>query len=106
MTEHHDYEDEGQVRIEKKTRVRKPRMFRVILHNDDYTTMDFVVFVLKEVFHKSDSEAVHIMLKVHHTGQGIAGVYTRELAESRIDRVRELARSNQHPLRCSMEPER
>lgn len=104
MSEHD--ESDGQVRTERKTRVRKPRMYRVILHNDDYTTMDFVVWVLKGVFHRSDAEAVHIMLKVHHTGQGVAGVYTRELAETRIDRVHELARQNQHPLRCSMEPER
>ena len=104
MAEH--YDTEGHVRTEKKTRVTKPRMFRVILHNDDYTTMDFVVSVLKDVFHRSDAEAVHIMLKVHHTGYGVAGVYTRELAETRIDRVHELARQNQHPLRCSMEPER
>lgn len=93
------------VTTRKKTTVRVPRLYRVILHNDDFTTMDFVVSVLKSVFHKSDAEAVHIMLTVHHTGQGLAGVYSREMAEARVNRVHDLARKNQHPLRCSMEPE-
>ena len=67
--------------------------------------MDFVVSVLKRVFHKSEAEALHIMLTVHHKQVGVAGVFTRETAESKIDQVHQFARDHEHPLRCSMEPE-
>ncbi len=82
-----------------------PRLFKVLLHNDDYTTMDFVVEVLKRVFRKTQPEAMHIMLSVHHKGTGIAGVYSREVAEMKINQVHSLAREHEHPLRCSMERE-
>lgn len=88
-----------------RQRTRKPRLYRVLLHNDDFTTMDFVVEVLMQIFHKSEAEAVHIMLTVHHKQVGVAGVFTRETAESKVDRVHRYARESQHPLRCSMEPE-
>lgn len=90
-------------RTEKK--LKKPTLYKVLLHNDNYTTREFVVAVLKEVFHKSDPEAVQIMLHVHYNGIGVAGVYTHEVAETKIKTVEKLARENEFPLRLSMEPE-
>lgn len=86
-----------------KTRLKKPRMYKVLLHNDDYTTMEFVVFVLQGIFHHSESEAMQIMLHVHKHGVGVAGVFTREIAETRIAQVEALARKHEFPLRCSMD---
>ncbi len=77
----------------------------MLLHNDDYTTREFVVEVLKTVFHKSESDAVQIMLHVHYNGVGVAGVYTREIAETKIRTVEHLARQYEFPLRLSMERE-
>ncbi len=93
------------VDVKERTRVARPRRFQVLLHNDDYTTMDFVVHVLESIFRKDRTEAVRIMLEVHHQGIGVAGVYTREVAESRIKRAHRSARENGMPLRCSMQPE-
>jgi ATP-dependent Clp protease adaptor protein ClpS len=90
-------------RTQKK--LKKPPLYKVLLHNDNYTTREFVVAVLVEVFHKSESEAVQIMLHVHYNGIGIAGVYTYEVAETKIRKVEGLARENGFPLRVSMEPE-
>ncbi len=90
-------------RTEKK--LKKPPLYRVLLHNDNYTTRDFVVAVLKEVFHKSEPEAIQIMLHVHNNGVGVAGVYTFEVAETKIKTVEKLARENEFPLRLSLEPE-
>jgi ATP-dependent Clp protease adaptor protein ClpS len=90
-----------QTRTERRT--QKPRMYKVLLHNDDYTTMEFVVYVLQGVFNRSETDAVQIMLHVHKNGLGVAGVYTREVAETRITQVEALARSHEYPLRCSME---
>jgi ATP-dependent Clp protease adaptor protein ClpS len=100
-------ESEGGVAVEKETRekIEKPRMWRVLLHNDNYTTMDFVVLVLMSVFHKSENEAIRIMLDVHHKGTGRVGVYTREVAETKVARVLELAQQAEFPLLCTMEPE-
>ncbi len=78
-------------------------MYRVLLHNDDYTTMEFVVDILMHVFHKTIEDASLIMLNVHETGIGICGVYTYEVAETKVDTVHNLARDNGFPLRCSME---
>ncbi|HJL20356.1 MAG TPA: ATP-dependent Clp protease adaptor ClpS [Sandaracinaceae bacterium LLY-WYZ-13_1] len=86
-------------------RVQKPRMYRVLMHNDDYTTREFVVDVLRTVFHHSETEAVRIMLHVHYNGVGVAGVYTREVAETKIQTVEQLAREREYPLQLSMEPE-
>ena len=88
-------------RTERK--LQKPRMYKVLLHNDDYTTMEFVVYVLQGIFHRSETDAMQIMLHVHKNGIGVAGVYTREVAESRIAQVEALARAHEYPLRCSME---
>ena len=80
-------------------------MYKVMIHNDDYTPMDFVVMVLTNIFAKSESEAVQIMLNVHNQGAGLAGIYPRELAEMKVHNVEEIARQLQHPLRCSMQQE-
>ena len=94
-----------ETRDKKKQKTKPPRMYRVIFHNDDFTTREFVVEVLKTVFLKSDSEAVAIMLKVHHNGVGVAGVYTKDIAETKSLLVEHLARQNGFPLRLSIEPE-
>ena len=83
--------------------IREPRRFRVLLHNDDYTTMDFVVHILRRVFHKSEAEALGIMLAVHKQGLGICGVYTAEVAETKVDVVHAMAKAAGFPLRASLE---
>lgn len=83
--------------------VREPRRYKVLLHNDDYTTMEFVVQVLVGVFHKSENEATQIMLNVHNHGVGVCGEYTAEVAELKVSLVHRLARESGYPLKCSME---
>jgi ATP-dependent Clp protease adaptor protein ClpS len=99
--------EEGGVATERETRqkIDKPRMYKVLLHNDNYTTMEFVVMVLVSVFRKSESEAVQIMFDVHRKGIGVAGVYQREIAETKVERVLQLARQAQFPFMVTMEPE-
>lgn len=92
---------ETKERAEQKT--GKPPYYNVFLLNDDYTTMDFVVHILEQVFHKSPVEATQIMLHVHKKGKGLAGVYVREIAETKADEVHKLAREHEFPLKCSME---
>jgi ATP-dependent Clp protease adaptor protein ClpS len=89
--------------VEDEVDLREPRMFRVILHNDHYTTMDFVVEVLISVFHKPAAEATRIMLDVHRKGKGICGVYTYDIASSKVSLVHSIAKEREFPLRCSME---
>ncbi len=86
-----------------RTRAEQPPLFRVLMHNDDYTTMDFVVEVLQKVFHKSATEANRIMLHIHHKGVGVCGVFPYEVAETKIAQVHRLARQTGFPLRCSLE---
>lgn len=86
-----------------KRKLEKPRLYKVLLHNDDYTTMEFVVHVLQSVFHRSEADAVQIMLHVHRNGVGVAGTYTYEIAETRVVQVETLAKENEFPLRCSLE---
>ena len=86
-------------------RLKRPPLYRVLLLNDDYTTMEFVVEVLRIVFRHSEEKAAQIMLHVHQKGAGICGVYTREVAESKVDQVLSLAQVNDHPLQCTMEPD-
>jgi len=88
----------------EQVRTKEPPMYQVILLNDDYTSMEFVVLVLETVFKKSPSEANTIMLSVHEKGAGIAGVFTKEIAETKIALVKTLARQNEFPLKCTMEP--
>jgi ATP-dependent Clp protease adaptor protein ClpS len=83
----------------------KPPLFKVLLHNDNYTTMEFVIYVLMSIFHHSEMEATRIMLEVHFQGVGVAGVFTYEIAETKISRVLSLAREYQYPLLCTMEQE-
>lgn len=85
-------------------KLKKPRMYKVLLHNDHYTTREFVVSILREVFHKTMNEATRIMLHVHTHGVGVAGVYTRDVAETKIRRVEQRAREEEHPLMLSLEP--
>jgi ATP-dependent Clp protease adaptor protein ClpS len=92
-----------ETRTEKK--LARPKLFRVLLHNDNYTTRDFVVAVLREVFHRSEGEAVQIMLHVHNNGIGVAGVYTYDVAATKVRMVEALAKDQGFPLRLSMEPE-
>jgi ATP-dependent Clp protease adaptor protein ClpS len=83
--------------------IKEPPMYKVLLHNDDYTTMDFVVQVLMLVFHKSVEQATQIMLNVHKRGIGMCGLFTYEVAETKVETVTRLARENGHPLKCTME---
>ena len=86
-----------------KPKVKRPNLYRVLLLNDDYTPMEFVVLVLERFFRKSRSEATQIMLHVHQNGVGECGVYTYEVAETKVTQVMDFARQNQHPLQCVME---
>lgn len=90
---------------ETSTELRMPRKYRVVLLNDDYTPMDFVVDVLKLFFHLQEEMAIQVMLQVHTKGRGVCGVFTRDIAETKVVLVNEYARMNQHPLLSSMEPE-
>jgi len=94
-----------QRRTRSHTRTKKPPMFKVILLNDDYTPMEFVVEILKTIFNKPHAEATRIMLHVHQNGMGVAGVYPYEIAETKVRAVEELARDNEYPLKCVMEKE-
>lgn len=105
MPEFPDIEEGGEVLVEKKTKLEKPKLFKVILHNDDFTTMDFVVFVLQYVFNRSDAEAFSIMLKVHNDGIGVAGIYPYEIANMKGEKATNLARSREYPLLCTVEEE-
>ena len=97
---------EGDLGIAADTekKLKKPKLYRVLLHNDDYTTMEFVVMVLKTVFHHRHEVAIQIMLNVHRQGIGVAGVYSYEVAETKVNKVLTMARKEEFPLRCSMEP--
>jgi ATP-dependent Clp protease adaptor protein ClpS len=94
---------EGSVLTEETIKTQEPRLYKVLLHNDDYTSMEFVIAILETIFHKSPHDATKIMLNVHNEGVGIAGVYTREICETKIAVVHQLAEKNEFPLRCSME---
>ena len=81
----------------------EPSMYRVLLHNDDYTTMDFVVMVLKKIFHKTQEQSEQIMLDVHKKGKGVCGVYTFEIAQTKVEQVKLLAKQNEFPLLATYE---
>jgi len=102
-----DSNDENQTGIVTKTRpeTKKPSLYKVLLLNDDYTPMEFVVHVLERFFNKGREEATRIMLHVHQKGVGICGVYTYEVAETKVTQVMDFSRQNQHPLQCTMEKE-
>ncbi|HOO41015.1 MAG TPA: ATP-dependent Clp protease adaptor ClpS [Syntrophales bacterium] len=85
--------------------MREPKRYRVILHNDHYTTMDFVVYVLVKVFHKPAVEATKIMLDIHRKGRGVCGIYTYDIAVTKVQRVQSMAKMRDFPLRCTIEEE-
>ena len=85
--------------------LERPRMWRVLLHNDDYTTQDFVVWVLESIFHKPRGEAFTIMMSVHRSGMGVAGVYTHDVADTKVKTTKQLAEEHEFPLLVTMEPE-
>lgn len=91
--------------VNEKEDVKEPRLYKVLLHNDNITTMQFVVQVLCEIFNKPPLQATRIMLRVHHNGVGLCGVYPREIAETRVSRVRKAASQAGFPLKCTMEEE-
>lgn len=99
------FEEGDDVELEDKPLSATPRRYKVIFHNDDYTTMEFVVDVLKRFFHKTDTEAMHVMLTVHKSGAAVAGVYTRDVAETKSTQVMDYARENGMPLMLTTEPE-
>lgn len=90
---------------ETEQRLKRPPLYRVVLLNDDFTPMEFVVDVLERFFMKGREDAVRIMLNVHQRGTGVCGVYTREIAETKVRQVMDYSRENQHPLQCTMEPD-
>jgi ATP-dependent Clp protease adaptor protein ClpS len=95
------------VEVEKQTKkkLERPKLYKVLLLNDDYTTMEFVVAILREVFLHNEVDATRIMLHVHQNGIGVAGVYTYEIAETKVHKTMALAKEHQYPLMCTMEPE-
>ena len=86
-----------------KPKLKQPSMYKVVLHNDDYTPMEFVVLLLGDLFGMSREKATQVMLHVHTRGKGVCGVFTREIAETKVAQVNEYSRQNQHPLLCAME---
>ncbi|WP_019218496.1 ATP-dependent Clp protease adapter ClpS [Bartonella florencae] len=98
-----EYRHDAILMPKMRIKLQKPKLYRVFLLNDDYTPMDFVIFILKNFFNKNFEEATRIMLNVHHNGVGECGIYTYEVAEMKIIQVRECARQNEHPLQCVME---
>jgi ATP-dependent Clp protease adaptor protein ClpS len=98
-----DFEQDEAVVTESETRLKKPPLYKALIHNDDYTTMEFVVFVLQTVFQHEEAEAIAIMLQVHMQGVGVAGIYTYEIAETKVAQVESLARAREFPLLCTIE---
>jgi len=89
----------------QEQKLQRPRLWRVLLHNDDYTTQDFVVWVLETIFHKERGEAFTIMLSVHQSGMGLAGIYTHDVAETKLKATKQLAEQHEFPLLVTMEPD-
>ena len=99
----HDTEHQESVLTETKKKTKKPPLYKVLLHNDDYTTMEFVVQILITVFRRQEADATRIMLQIHNQGMGVAGVYTYEIAEEKMNRVIAEARNHDFPLLCTIE---
>lgn len=96
---------EGGVATQERTKLARPKRFKVLLFNDDYTPMEFVVQILQEIFQKSPAEATQIMLHVHRRGVGVAGIYVLEIAETKVAQVHQRAEASELPLRAGVEPE-
>lgn len=97
--------EQAKLRERIRTDLREPQRYKVIIHNDDFTTMDFVVMILVTVFYKKTSEAEKLMLDVHNKGQAVVGIYSYDIAASKVDKATKLARDNGFPLRLSIKPE-
>ena len=105
MNDYPEFEDDGAVLAESDTKLEKPKLYKVILHNDDFTTMEFVVYILQTVFMRSDAEAFSVMLKVHHDGIGIAGIYSFEVANMKAEKAMNISKAHEYPLLCTVEEE-
>jgi len=108
MSDDKDKNDDGSnsgVVVRTRPKTKKPSMYKVLMLNDDYTPMEFVVHVLERFFNKNREEANRIMLHVHQKGVGVCGVFTYEIAETKVNQVMDFARRNQHPLQCTLEKE-
>jgi len=105
MTDKLPQGSDGLVVQEARPQLKKPQLYKVLLLNDDFTPMEFVVRVLERIFHKNREEATRIMLHVHTKGMAVCGVYTHEVAETKVRQVMLFSQENQHPLQCTLEPE-
>lgn len=101
--ENHDEGGTGLVVESAKPKLKKPPMYKVVMLNDDYTPMEFVIMILEKLFRLDHEKAIQVMLNVHQKGKGICGVYPHEIAQTKVAQVLELARQNEHPLQCTME---
>lgn len=108
MSDHKDLpiwqDDESTVVEQSRSKLKKPRMFQVVLLNDDYTPMEFVVELIEQFFHKTRENATQIMLKIHTEGKGVCGIYTEDIAETKAALVNQYSLDHQHPLLCEVEP--
>lgn len=100
-----DRQHESGTALKERPKVKKPPLFKVLMHNDDYTTQEFVVLILRDVFRKGDTEAFQIMRHVHTKGVGVAGIYPHEVAEAKVDKSMNLARKFEFPLQLTLEAE-
>ncbi len=105
MSDFPEYDGDEQVLTEGDTKLEKPPLYNVLLHNDDFTTMDFVIFVLTKVFMRSEGEAIIITMKVHNEGVGVAGIYPYEVATMKAEKAMNLARAQEFPFLCTVEEE-
>ncbi len=105
ITGNHGETEEDTLLTKPKVRTEPPSFYRVVLLNDDYTPMDFVVKVLENIFHKDHNEAARLMMQVHQKGSAVCGVFTKDVAETKIDQTLYLAQQHEHPLQCVMEQE-
>ena len=103
MADEDDKNGNGQLILDSRTETKKPSMYKVVMLNDDYTPMEFVIHVLERFFSKTRDEATNIMLHVHQKGAGVCGVFSFEIAETKVVQVMDCARENQHPLQCTIE---
>lgn len=105
MSDERDTKRHGGVALQERPKTKKPPLYKVLLHNDDYTTREFVVMILQQIFHHSEQEATRIMMHVHNNGVGVAGVYPYEIAETKVAKTLAIARRFEYPLQASVEPE-
>ena len=98
-------QEQSHIKERQKTNIREPRRYKVIIHNDDFTTMDFVVIILKEVFFLNEENAQALMLQVHHSNKAVVGIYSYDIAVSKVRKATNMAREQDYPLRLTIEPE-